>query len=186
MIASARAWVQISPAPAMMSGQKRCSHENSTEVREKRRYREISPFFSTLKFFEILQMHFGVFQSVVGFEPTKRTDTIHFLFFTIPCLDSNPRMGTGILKPSALFTNYLQSHGCNGALFGFEPTKHIQPQKNQSYEINVFPYCLDSNHRKTNIALCGIVRTGLVKWSINAGIGNQSVLVMKFLQATEE
>lgn len=45
---------------------------------------------------------------------------------------------------------------------------------------------LDLNHRKTNIALCGIVRTGLVRWSINAGICNQSVLVMKFPQATEE
>ena len=51
----------------MMSGQKRCSHEN----KKKRRFREISPFFSTLKFFEILQMHFGVFEPVAGFEPTK-------------------------------------------------------------------------------------------------------------------
>ena len=39
-----------------------------TKKREKRRFREISPLFLTLKFFKILQMHFGF---VDRFEPAK-------------------------------------------------------------------------------------------------------------------
>ena len=104
----------------------------------------ITKNFSTLKFFKILQMHFGYFGSVDRFEPAKCI--FWYRFPTAPKLwiDSNRHnVGDdlpGVPNKSAQtgrrgrrplqFKLYLQSHRCKGVLYRFELANRLKCLKN--------------------------------------------------------
>ena len=97
-------WVQVLlPLPCLT-----VKIDPTEKKREKRRFREISPFFFVPNFFRISIDPFSIFLRVEGFELPKTHFFQNFITNESNTKDLNPRQGLGLFRFFVLVTKCLQ------------------------------------------------------------------------------
>ena len=169
---SPKPWVVGSSpsAPAMMSGQKRCSHENKrkTEIS-----RDFSVFFDSEVFWNFVDAFRGF--SVCGWIRTHETNLYNPLpIFHNSVFGFEPANGYRDFETKcSLHKLFTKSWMQRCFVWIRTHETHIAAEKS-IIRNKCFPLLFGSEPPKTKYC------------ALYAGIDNQSVLVMKFPQATEE